>query len=193
MWKRGYGGFMLSLSGFGLVQGTTDARTPQDPFCMQRGTNALLILFCDALSSLMPRRVDGGPTGRDSPDPVRNLFNGPAAGRAGQKGTLVKQDLLALSLGFGAFLAAWQPAHAQTARTCAARSVVGERLADVFGESRQSIGLATDSQVVEVFASPETGTWTIVVSTPAGRSCVVAAGQAFENLAERLPARGNPA
>ena len=44
--------------------------------------------------------------------------------------------------------------------------------------------------MVEVYASSETGTWTIVVSNTAGLSCVVAAGEAFENLAEDLPPGG---
>ena len=45
---------------------------------------------------------------------------------------------------------------------------------------------------MEVFASPETGTWTITVTTAAGMTCLVASGQAFEELAESLP-QGDPA
>ena len=53
-----------------------------------------------------------------------------------------------------------------------------------YGESRQAIGLGTNNQVVEVFASLETGTWTITVTTPAGVTCLVASGQSFETLSE---------
>ena len=77
-------------------------------------------------------------------------------------------------------------AHAQS-RNCAQHAMVVERLADGYGESRQSIGIAADNTVVEVFASLETGTWTIVVTQPGGPSCLVASGEAFQMLAEGLP------
>jgi hypothetical protein len=74
-------------------------------------------------------------------------------------------------------------AHAQT---CAAHGVVMERLADGYGESRQSIGIGADNTVVEVYASLETGTWTITVTRPGGPTCLVASGYGFEHLAEVL-------
>ena len=43
---------------------------------------------------------------------------------------------------------------------------------------------------MEVYASPETGTWTIAVTTPDGTMCLVAAGQGFEEVDAPLPARG---
>ena len=76
---------------------------------------------------------------------------------------------------------------------CAPRDVVIDRLADRYGESRQSIGLGANNAVVEVFASSETGTWTITVTTPQGLTCLVASGQAFEALAEALPKPGSDA
>ncbi|MCR8548069.1 hypothetical protein M4578_09530 [Salipiger sp. P9] len=78
-------------------------------------------------------------------------------------------------------------ARAQTA-TCAPRAQVIEKLASKYGETRQSIGLGSNNAVMEVFASAETGTWTITVTSPAGLTCLVASGQAFEPLAEALPA-----
>ncbi|MEO0938178.1 MAG: hypothetical protein AAFY38_08485 [Pseudomonadota bacterium] len=84
-------------------------------------------------------------------------------------------------------------ALAQNARNCGPREVVVDRLADGYGETRQSMGLGANNSVVEVFASPETGTWTITVTMPNGVTCLVASGQAFEELAEALPAPGNDA
>ena len=55
------------------------------------------------------------------------------------------------------------------------------------------MGLAARGSVVEVFASDETGTWTITVTNPAGVTCLVASGQSFEALAEALPPEGNDA
>lgn len=73
------------------------------------------------------------------------------------------------------------------AATCAPRDVVVDRLAKTYGETRQSIGLGPNNQMVEVFASDTTGTWTITVTKATGVTCLVASGQAFETLAEALP------
>lgn len=78
-------------------------------------------------------------------------------------------------------------AAAQTAN-CAPRDTVIERLASKYGETRQSIGLGSNNAVVEVFASAESGSWTITVTTVQGLTCLIASGQAFETLAEALPA-----
>ncbi len=71
-------------------------------------------------------------------------------------------------------------------RTCGAHEAVVTRLAKRYQESRQAIALAGENQVIEIFAS-ETGSWTILVTAPGGRTCLVAAGQAFEKVAEELP------
>ena len=82
---------------------------------------------------------------------------------------------------------------AQTGRNCAARETVVERLATGYGETRQSVGLGSNNAVVEVFASAETGTWTITVTVPGGPTCLVASGQSFEAVADVLPAKGKDA
>lgn len=97
------------------------------------------------------------------------------------------------ALGFGILALAAQSGLAQTARNCAPRDVVVERLASTYGESRQSVGLGANNSMVEVFAASETGTWTITVTMATGLTCLVASGQNFETLAEALPARGNDA
>lgn len=73
--------------------------------------------------------------------------------------------------------------HAQSPN-CAPRGVVIERLADRYGEARQSIGLDGQGRAVEVFANIETGSWTITVTLPNGLSCLSASGHAFEALNE---------
>jgi len=77
-------------------------------------------------------------------------------------------------------------ATAQT-RNCAEHAMIVETLAAGYGESRQSIGIGSDNSVVEVFASLETGTWTITVTQAGGLTCLVASGSAFQMLAEALP------
>ncbi len=99
----------------------------------------------------------------------------------------------ALSAAAALYIASTTDAAAQNARNCAPRDAVIDRLAEGYGESRQSMGLGANNAVVEVFASDETGTWTITVTTPNGLTCLVASGQSYETLAEALPAKGNDA
>lgn len=101
--------------------------------------------------------------------------------------------LCALTAGAAIYLATATDVLAQQGRNCAPREAVVDRLAQGYGESRKSMGLGANNAVVEVFASDETGTWTITVTTPNGLTCLVASGQSFETLAEALPAKGNDA
>ena len=97
----------------------------------------------------------------------------------------MNKKLLTLSLGIGAILLTAQNAYSQSAN-CAKRDAVVARLATAYGETRHSMGLGANNAVIEVFASDETGTWTITVTTTDGMTCLVASGQAYEELAERL-------
>lgn len=105
----------------------------------------------------------------------------------------MKRQFLALSFGIGAMLLATQHVFAQDNAKCAKRDQVIERLTVKYGETRQSIGLAPNTGVVEVYASGETGTWTIVITMPNGMTCLVASGQAFETLAEVAAPEGTDA
>lgn len=71
-------------------------------------------------------------------------------------------------------------ANAQSNALCGKRDEVIAQLQTVHGESRTSIGLQRNSQVMETYANQETGSWTIIVSMPTGVACLVAAGEAFQ-------------
>ena len=101
--------------------------------------------------------------------------------------------LAALTTATGIYLAAATDVLAQSARNCGPRELVVDRLADRYGETRQSIGLGANNAVVEVFASDDTRTWTITVTSANGVTCLVASGQSFEELAEALPKKDNDA
>lgn len=96
--------------------------------------------------------------------------------------------LIALSVGLliAAAVAA-TPALSQTAG-CATHDIVTARLAADYGESRQTVALGADNTLVETWANPDTGTWTLTVTQAGGPTCLVASGQAFELVAEALPA-----
>lgn len=76
---------------------------------------------------------------------------------------------------------------AAQSQNCAPHDVVVQRLFEGYGETRQALGLGADNSVVEVFASQESGSWTITVTRPGGPTCLVAAGQAFTLEDGRAP------
>lgn len=96
-------------------------------------------------------------------------------------------------LSAGLLIGAATLTEAQDLRHCAPRDQVVDRLATKYGETRQSMGLGANNAVMEVFASLESGSWTITVTMANGITCLVASGQAFEELAEVLPPQGDPA
>jgi hypothetical protein len=98
------------------------------------------------------------------------------------------QTMLALSLGFAGVVLATEAAFGQAAQ-CGKRDAVVMHLAERYGETRRSVGLAQNA-MMEVYASAETGTWTIAITTPDGTMCLVAAGQGFETVEEQVPAKG---
>ncbi len=99
----------------------------------------------------------------------------------------------ALTAAAALYLVTTTDVAAQNPRNCAQREAVIDRLADGYGETRQSVGLGSNNSMVEVYASSETGSWTITVTMPGGLTCLVASGQSFEAVAEALPAKGNDA
>jgi hypothetical protein len=125
---------------------------------------------------------------------LRHTKNGwrKARGRkpAKLKGLMMKEMLFALSLGFGAVILVTQ---AQATPQCGPRDLVVAQLAARFGETRRAIGIAANSMVMETYASEESQSWTITVTSPEGETCLIASGQGFEAVADPLPVQGEPA
>ncbi len=99
-----------------------------------------------------------------------------------------KRAFWTMGIGFGLVALAAQHVVAQETPNCAPRQQVLEQLRDRYGETRQSMGLSAEDTVIEMFASHSSGSWTITVTLPNGLTCLVASGQAFENMAaDTLP------
>lgn len=64
---------------------------------------------------------------------------------------------------------------------CADRDHVAGQLRETFGEHMIGSGLAENGVLFELYVG-RTGTWTLLATTPTGRSCLVSAGQAWEPL-----------
>lgn len=82
------------------------------------------------------------------------------------------------------------PAAAQ--HVCASRDALMQSLADDFKEAPAALGISDGGNVVELLTSGEGGTWTILMTTPDGTSCVIATGQQWEPLPQQV-ALGEPA
>lgn len=71
------------------------------------------------------------------------------------------------------------PASAQS--VCGERSKFLEHLGSNYREGPVAMGLVSDGNVLEVLAS-DGGSWTIIVTRPDGKSCVVATGDGWEDV-----------
>lgn len=96
----------------------------------------------------------------------------------------MKSTFLMITMGLGIMVLAAQQAQA---RTCAPREDMVKRLTETYGETRRGIGIARQGAVMEVYASDQSGSWTITVTLPDGITCLIASGQAYEDMAEALP------
>jgi hypothetical protein len=73
------------------------------------------------------------------------------------------------------------PQSVNQAALCGKRSALLTTLGGKFAEETVSMGLAGNGTVVEVLSS-EGGTWTILMTAPSGVSCLLAAGDYWQQL-----------
>lgn len=67
---------------------------------------------------------------------------------------------------------------------CGPRPFLLAQLKSKYSESPKSMGLAANGSVLEVLTSVS-GTWTILLTTPSGITCLIAAGEHWEEMAVR--------
>lgn len=66
---------------------------------------------------------------------------------------------------------------------CGKRADFVKALAQKYQETPRSIGIAGQVNLVEIFVS-KAGTWTILYTDPYGKTCIIAAGNSWEDLPE---------
>ena len=59
---------------------------------------------------------------------------------------------------------------------------IAKQLSSKYDESPVAFGLQSNGNLLQVYASEEKNTWTVVSTTPNGLSCIVAAGKTWESL-----------
>jgi hypothetical protein len=68
---------------------------------------------------------------------------------------------------------------------CAGRDEMLGRLSDEYAESVVARGLTNNGTLLEVTATADGRTWTIVLTAPEGSACLVAAGEAWQAVEPR--------
>jgi hypothetical protein len=92
---------------------------------------------------------------------------------------MIARALITACLVFSAGAAAAQA-------VCAPREQIVKRLNDTYGETRQGYGLQNAQLIVELYASEETGTWTLIATRPNGVACAMAVGKEWRSVEEAL-------
>ena len=87
--------------------------------------------------------------------------------------------IIALIAGLGLALVA---TAAMAAPQCDERDAVLKHLARKYQETPIAAGVTNTGGLVEVLVDAKGDTWTIIVSTPQGMSCLVAAGEGWRNM-----------
>ncbi len=72
------------------------------------------------------------------------------------------------------------PAFAQA--TCADRTKITENLINKFGEAHIGGGLQSGTQMIEIWSSAQTGSFTILLTRPNGISCIVSSGRHWDSF-----------
>ncbi len=81
-------------------------------------------------------------------------------------------------------LAVWAlaaPAAAQTGMQCSMRDALTRDLTGRWQEYQAGSGLA-GGRIIELWVSPDTGTWTLLITTAGGVSCLATAGEGWVAL-----------
>ncbi|HET6519429.1 MAG TPA: hypothetical protein VFG47_06365 [Geminicoccaceae bacterium] len=97
--------------------------------------------------------------------------------------------LLTGSVALAAATALAQPAAAEPAPAnnpprlpCHDYVKMAQHLGTKYAEKPVAFGMQSNGNLLQVFASPDTGTWTILSVSPKGTSCILAAGKSWEDM-----------
>jgi hypothetical protein len=86
-----------------------------------------------------------------------------------------------------AILAVAVPADA--AAPCGARADIIKMLSDKYSERPRAMAIAGQTNLIEIFTS-KAGSWTMLVTQPKGATCIIGAGQSWEDIPEEKKLTG---
>jgi hypothetical protein len=89
-----------------------------------------------------------------------------------------------LTLAVGGFAGSAQPqTMAPNVRMpCHNATEIAKQLGSKYDEAPVAFGLQSNGNLLQIYASEDKGTWTVVSTTPAGLSCILAAGKSWESM-----------
>jgi len=87
---------------------------------------------------------------------------------------------------FAALFCLATPAFAQESPVCTDRGTVLGHLASEYSEAPVGMGIANNGGVIEILSSKSGKSWTIILTMPNGTTCMIAAGESWENLPQRV-------
>lgn len=73
---------------------------------------------------------------------------------------------------------------------CGDRSKLVDSLSKKYAEEPVAVGVTSNGGVIEILKSPHGESWTILFTYPSGPSCLVATGEAWQDLEEKLKGPG---
>ena len=73
---------------------------------------------------------------------------------------------------------------------CGQRDEIVKKLNDKYDEHQYILGLKRDQSLMEIFKSKDGDTWTVLVSYPTGRSCLLFGGAYLEIMTPKKVIKG---
>ncbi len=95
----------------------------------------------------------------------------------------IKQTLVRFGMVIAIFMAYFAIAPHAEASTCAPRKAIIKHLKSNFSEKLYSRGLVSEKLLMELYVS-KGGSWTILFTSPKGKSCIVATGKKWLQIAD---------
>ena len=99
---------------------------------------------------------------------------------------MLKRSAALITLGLSLVASPVGSADTPANTSCESRAAVLYFLSSKYAEAPVAMGVSKHGGVVEILTSGPGSTFTIIVTTPNGMTCMVAAGDSWENL---VPAR----
>ena len=87
-----------------------------------------------------------------------------------------------LVVAVAAFLSSASPSLAQSGPYCDTRDSVIKQLSDKYREAPVALGVTHNGSLIEVLSTGDGKTWSIIITSPRGRSCLVAAGEGWREI-----------
>jgi hypothetical protein len=91
---------------------------------------------------------------------------------------MISLTLAACAMGTSASAQSGQPMHIP----CHDATEIARQLSQKYEEAPIAFGLQSNGNLLQIYTSETKHTWTVVSTTPSGKSCIVAAGKRWETI-----------